>query len=525
MNTGQRRRGDKGASSRLVIAVAAVAMSGFACGGTPVASGPVASMPVLVSLDKTITHTLEGPDLLVDRSNPSTVYLSDAELQTGECRFFSSTDRGTTWAKGGSPNLSPYSCSPGTGHPQSIRTHLAQASDGSLYYVFAGNDPSAGGARSVLLGHSNDRGQTWKTSIVVKGPPVAAATFGDAQLNYQAHVAIDPSDAKRVIVAWRRAYPNFQGKVKFPNRSWMAASTDGGATFGDPFMFLDEDTSGDSPQLFFANGKLNATYVQAFPRPPTGDAPPNKLHFASSSDGGRTWSESDLSTPAPFADGPTALWDVAHKQFVAVWDDNRNGEFDVFATTSSDGKTWSPTLKVNDDPKRIKGHLFPTLGRSPDGRLDVSWYDFRNDPYPAETGLRAGNQGKRSDVYSSHSIDGGRTWTPNLKINDIPIDRTKGIQNAQFSFFVPLAMASSGTWSMTAWSDTRNGDGFSSTQDIYTARVDYHVQPAGPGGGDLGLATALAASGGLAAGAGVALLVTVLLIRRRRSNPGEPSGA
>lgn len=79
----------------------------------------------------------------------------------------------------------------------------------------------------------------------------------------------------------------------------MASSTDGGATFGDPFRFLDEDTNADSPAIFFANGKLNATYVQAFPRPATGSPPPNKIHFASSTDGGKNWSESDISTSAP----------------------------------------------------------------------------------------------------------------------------------------------------------------------------------------------------------------------------------
>ena len=504
--------------SWLLVGLLAVAV-GPACGGSEIVRQPLAAAAVLVTVDRSLTHTQEGPDLLVDRSDPARVYLSEAELQAGECRFYSSSDRGATWSRGGSPTLAPYSCSPGTGHPQSIRTRLAQAPDGSLYYAFAGNDPAAGGGRSVLLGHSTDRGKTWKTVIVDRAPAVTAAAFGDAQLNYQAHVAIDPSDARKVSVAWRRAYPFFQGKVKLPTRTWLATSSDGGATFGEPFQFLDEDTGQDSPQIFFDNGRLNATYVQAFPRPASGDPPPNKLHFASSTDGGKTWAESDLATPAPFADGPTAVWDGSRRQYVVVWDDNRNGEFDIFGTTSADGRAWSEPKKLNDDPKRIKGHLFPSIGRAPDGRLDVAWYDFRNDPYPPETGLRAGNQGKRGDVYSTHSSDGGRTWSRSLRVNDLTIDRTKGIQNGQFSFFVPLAMASGDNWYLTAWSDTRNGDSFSSTQDIYTARVDLNPEAPEGAGGNLGLATGLAAAGGLAGGAGVALLIAVLVLRRRRERP------
>ncbi len=485
-----------------------------ACGSAATA-GPSPQPAVVVTNDKAITRTHEGPFLLVDRANPETVYLSEVELQTGQCRFYSSSNHGGSWVKGGSPNLAPYSCVPGTGHPQSVRTQLAQASNGTLLYVFSGNDPAAAGSRTVLLGRSTDRGQTWQTSTVDVGPKVTPENFGDAQLNYQAHVAVDPSNPKAVYVIWRRAYPTFQGKTLFPNRSWMASSTDGGATFGAPTMAFDKDTSSDSPFLFFAGGKLSATYVQAFPRPATGAAPPNEVHLATTPDGGRTWSDSKISS-APFADGPTAVYDAARKKLHVVWDDNRNGEFDSFYSSSSDGSAWSEPKKLNDDPKRVKGHLFPIVGLSANGRLDAAWYDFRNDPYPADTGPFAGDQGKRSDVYTSSSSDGGKSWTRNLRLNDLTIDRTKGIQNAQFSFFVPPALVSGNGWTLAAWSDTRNGDSFSSTQDILTGQVALDRPAAGNDGSNFATALGIAGLGSLAGGAGVGLLVAVAALRRRQ---------
>ena len=500
---------------RIGLVVAAAALAAMAC-GSAAGAGPIARPSIQVTTDRGLTRTHEGPFLLVDRTNRDTVYLSEAELQTGQCRFYTSNDRGATWARGASPNLPPFNCSPGTGHPQSIRTHLAQASDGTLLYAFAGNDPAAGSARSILLGRSSDRGRTWQTAPVHVAPAVTPETFGNAQLNYQAHVAVDPANPKSVFVIWRRAYPNFQGRVLLPNRSWMASSSDGGATFGAATMAFDKDTSSDSPFPFFAGGRLNVAYVQAFPRPATGAAPPNEVHFASSTDLGRTWSDTKVAS-ANFADGPNAVYDAGARTFSLVWDDNRNGEFDAFYASSKDGSAWTAPRQLNDDPKRIKGHLFPTLGLASGGRLDVAWYDFRNDPYPPDSGPFAGDQGRRGDVYSTSSTDGGRSWSPNLRVNDLVIDRTKGIQNSQFSFFVPLAVASGPDWTLVAWSDTRNGDGFSSTQDIFSGQVAFKVPAARGDGVSLPVVLGIAAAGGLAGGAGIALIVAVLIMRRRQT--------
>ncbi len=51
---------------------------------------------------------------------------------------------------------------------------------------------------------------------------------------------------------------------------------------------------------------------------------------------------------------------------------------------------------------------------SPEGRIDVVWYDTRDDP---------GNW--RSSLYYSNSIDGGATWTANRRLTD-SFDTTVG---------------------------------------------------------------------------------------------------
>ena len=85
----------------------------------------------------------------------------------------------------------------------------------------------------------------------------------------------------------------------------------------------------------------------------------------------------------------------------------------------------SAPTKVNDvDPKRDWdfSDQMPTLGVAPNGRIDVAWYDYRNDPTFKQGDTRNGFQ----DVYYASSVDGGRTWSKNRPLNDRLIDRRFG---------------------------------------------------------------------------------------------------
>jgi len=118
-----------------------------------------------------------------------------------------------------------------------------------------------------------------------------------------------------------------------------------------------------------------------------------------------------------------------------VWSDNRRhaGEFpfptfvgsredgypcpagkatdtDVFLSKSTDGgRTWSPPVRVNQDPEgNDRDQWFPWVAVAPDGRVDVVFYDRRDDP---------GN--KRAHTFLARSWDGGQTWTE-IQVSDFP---------------------------------------------------------------------------------------------------------
>lgn len=494
------------------------------CGGDAAVSA-AAGPSHLVTTDRTITHTHEAPSLLIDRTDSRTAYMSDVELQSGQCRFYRSSDGGSTWSLGTAPALAPYtSCELGPGQPQNVRTELRQSPDGTLYYLYQARDPAAGGARSVLLGRSRDGGRSWAVTPVDAAPKPSPAD--PIELDFVAHMTVDPDHPSTVYVMWRRSYWNgLAGHSPGPiTRPWLAVSTDGGATFGAPARMFDRNPGFDGPRPVVVSGRLYAFWRESAPAATAANPTPVTTIWASTStDQGRTWSDSKIAE-APDASEPVPLYDAARRRFDVVWHDNRNHDLDVYFSSSSDASTWSQPIRLNDDTAGNRaGQFYPQIALAPGGRLDVAWYDFRNDPYPAprpegrQSYLNlSSNLGRQQDVYFTYSTDGGSTWAHNKRVNDLRIDRTRGTWNGQYFLVVPPSLASSAGGALIAWSDTRNGDGQSATQDIVTGTVAVGAVAPDSGAPTWAVA-ALVMLAGLAAGAGIALLVATLLLGRRQA--------
>ena len=481
----------------------------------------------VVTEDNRLSRTHEAPSLLVDRKDPNTVYLAEVELQAGEARFYVSADGGATWKQSEAPKLAPYTdAGLGAGNPKNIRTELHQDSKGTIYYLFHAQDPTAGGARSVLRGRSSDGGLTWKTSAIYAAP---RATETETELNWQAHLAIDPADEQRVYAVWRRAFQVPAGTPSRPVRPFMAVSSDGGATFGQPVMLMDKGTGFEGPRLIVRDGKLFAFYRENAPAAGPNVPEPRLTTIVASvsEDQGKTWKDKVVSS-ARDASEPVSIYDEKRKAFFLVWHDNRNQDLDIFFSKSADGVTWSEPRQLNDDPKGTRaGQYYPKISLVPGGRIDVAWYDFRNDSFPAPTLAPTAtapflalttNIGKFDAVYLTSSADGGDTWSKNVRVSDVPNDRTIGTAGINFQVQVPLAVGSVSGRTVVAWSDTRHGNADSSTQDIATNVVDRDVtQPGGYRPSDVFFGVLA----GFVLGAG--LMVWAAVARMRRVIPAPPS--
>ncbi len=75
----------------------------------------------------------------------------------------------------------------------------------------------------------------------------------------------------------------------------------------------------------------------------------------------------------------------------------------MFARSEDDGRSFSAPVRVNDDALGNGAfQWFGAMSVAPNGRIDVTWNDTRNDP-----------TGVTSELYYSFSLDGGVTWSIN----------------------------------------------------------------------------------------------------------------
>jgi hypothetical protein len=309
----------------------------------------------------------------------------------------------------------------------------------------------------------------------------------------------------------------------------MSVSEDGGATWSEPQLMFSRNNGFDGPRPVVVGNQLFAFWRESAPTLPVNQegpspAPPVTRLFASvSTDGGKTWVDHEIAE-ANDASEPYPVWDASRKVFEVVWHDNRTGDLDVYFSTSRDGVTWTEPKRLNDDPPGTKvGQHYPQISLSSGGRLDVAWYDWRDDPFPPSTVGNGqtlslfSNRGKFASVYTTSSRDGGATWTHNTKVNDVPIDRTIGSWINNMDVMAPVAVASYDGGVVVAWSDTRNGNAISNTQDIFTSTVTF------------GKATAHRVTGfqaglvGLLLGLGLAMCLALVLTRRQNGPPARPT--
>jgi len=119
-----------------------------------------------------------------------------------------------------------------------------------------------------------------------------------------------------------------------------------------------------------------------------------------------------------------------------TWSDYRNGDVDVFCSTSADyGETWSPAVRVNDDPAHDGAdQFFQWMAVDPfDGAAYVVFYDRRGDP-----------KNRQQIVALARSTDGGRTFQNYAWMNQ-PFD-AQGIFMGDYNGIAVLNGRVYGVW-------------------------------------------------------------------------------
>ena len=126
----------------------------------------------------------------------------------------------------------------------------------------------------------------------------------------------------------------------------------------------------------------------------------------------------------------------------------------LFTRSTNGGATWSPPVRVNDDPPNNGAwHWLAAFSVSPIGRIDVIWAD-----------TRASGQANVSELYYAYSMDQGETWSPNVAVSP-PFDSFLGWpQQAKIGDYYTIV--SDATGADAAYAATFNGE-----QDVYYIRL------------------------------------------------------
>jgi hypothetical protein len=513
---------------------------------------PAVDNAVQVTADPKTGRGHAIPVLAQHPEDRQTLVLAETEAYSSRCSVHVTRDGGLTWSQATQPETPPDW--PGCGFAVTgALADLAFASDGTLYYAFSAFQPNTYQQR-IYLARSTDLGLSWDTVGLPRiGPNPTTREMGADSMP---SIVIDRDDPQNVYVSWWSGNATWNMPESITGsatsvwcrlvdnrvlaRPWLAASTDGGRTFGNPVdMAPGVGHCTTEPYLAQAeDGAIFAVFGEATRTLEEGKAPPSHLYASLSRDGGKTFTVSTVHTQSDPADGrastSTSDWlsgpspgvDLENGNLYVVWESLGAGVPEILFSRSTDGgRTWSPAVKVNDgDPKRDWDFAdqMPTLGVAPNGRIDVAWYDYRNDPTFKEGDTRNGFQ----DVYYASSTDGGRTWSKNVRLNDRAIDRRFGPRRVG-GIYGPLGLVSADQAAFVAWDDTRNGNEGTGDQDIYFTRVRYAPAAEVFGGKtDSGTSPWIGGLLGAAIALSVAGLIFVLGTQaaKRRRDAGEPAG-
>ncbi len=241
-----------------------------------------------------------------------------------------------------------------------------------------------------------------------------------------------------------------------PNHTFFTRSTDGGFTWMHE-MVLDSSnfpaTLVDAPMgapTVANNGTLSVAYPFYTTLLNAG------FTLAQSHDGGGSFARSLLLTPTEDVKEKDSIKGGFHliadpkdtNHLVFAWPDARDGDYDVFASSSmDDGVSWSTPVRVNDDPIGngvVQDMVWPMFGR--DGSLAIVWRDRRNGSSPGYASA--------SDTYCSSSPDGGIHWSKNVRLSDSTAPYNPALLRGGNDF---LTGAISNDTLFAAWADTRSG--------------------------------------------------------------------
>ncbi len=329
----------------------------------------------------------------------------------------------------------------------------------------------------LFVRRSLDGGKTWEASHI---PIIEHASEPGIPWEDKPYIVSDTtkgSYAGNLYVGWTRW-------TLTDSQILLSRSTDDGKTWSKPIEIdshpgLPRDDNGAAEGFagtVAPDGTLFVVWSQD-----------NNIVLTSSRDGGKSFvrARSILHTgPTMFAietleraNGfPQIAVDPRSKRLFVTWSDYRNGDLDVFLSSSADsGRNWTLATRVNDDPVHNGAdQFFQWLTVDPtDGSANVLFYDRRGDL-----------KNLKQVVVLARSTDGGRTFE-NYAWTDEPFE-AGGVFFGDYTGIAAFGGRVYGVWmekpNNISNSDTKPGDEHSGSRGtiVKVGVADFGKAPVQP---------------------------------------------
>ncbi|MDI6767290.1 MAG: hypothetical protein QME52_10755 [Bacteroidota bacterium] len=203
--------------------------------------------------------------------------------------------------------------------------------------------------------------------------------------------------------------------------------------FTDDFLVNDDTTGGDTPPIFPSTAMDvtgNFVIVWYDYRNSNWDIYSQRYNSAGTAQGENFKVNDDAGTVYPYY-SPSVVMDVSGN-FVIVWQDDRNGNNDIYCQRyNSSGTAQGENFKVSDDAGTAS-QLSPSIAMDGSGNFVIAWMDYRNN---------------NDDIYYQQYTSSGVAQGVNTKANDDAGTASQGSPS--------IAMDGSGNF-VVVWMDNRN---------------------------------------------------------------------
>jgi hypothetical protein len=320
--------------------------------------------------------------------------------------FSRSTNGGVSWTHGFLPGTSQQAAKPGPFFSASDASIAYDAKDKVWIASWLGAHFSGGGVVDVMASRSTDGGQTWGDPVTI----AATNVFYDKNWSTCDNTATSPF--------YGHCYTEFDN-ADANDTELMSTSADSGLTWGPPTQTADHIHGLGGQPVVQPNGRVVVPFE--------GLSGLSGIRSFSSDDGGATWNASvQISTRTSHGvpgvrTSPLPSAEInADGTVYVVWQDRRfepgGTANDIIMSTSTDGTTWSPVIRIPLDPIGSNvDHFIPGLAVN---RMSTGSETMLGLTYYSEQ--PAGCMGLTCTIRAnfSSSLDNGHTWSTPQPVSD-----------------------------------------------------------------------------------------------------------